>query len=273
MKLSGTKESIHTPLTNQPAIIDQYLTVGLEAVQEAEKVILQYFNQDITVDLKSDQSPVTIADKKAEAKIKQVIAHYFPDHGFLGEEEGRSNPASQFTWVIDPIDGTKNFIRGLPFFSTLLALVKDNEVILGISNMPQFNELVYAVKGKGSFLNHQQLQVSRVDQLENSYLSIGTLKRFTEKGLDQKLLKLSSLVQHQRAWGDCWHFHLLAQGKIDAVVEAYGKFWDFAPMAVFIEEAGGKVSDIKGNKFGINSESIVATNGLIHNQIIQLLNI
>lgn len=260
------------PWTKNPAIKNEFLSAGLDAVQAGQQVILKYFNTDLKIEHKADESLVTRADKEAEEKIKQVINHHFPDHGFLGEESGSSAKASKYTWVIDPIDGTKNYVRGLPFFSTLLALVKDGEVVMGISNMPQFNELVYAVKNEGSYLNHQKIQVSTVDDISSSYLSIGTFAKFREKGFDQNVIKLASTVRHQRAWGDCWHFHLLALGKIDIVIEAHGDFWDFAPMKVFIQEAGGKVTDIYGQPFDMNSKSIIASNGLLHDQVVRIIN-
>jgi len=249
-------------------ISDQYLKVGIEAVQAASTIIQKYYQQNVEFDLKADNSPVTIADKKAEEKIKEVISSYFPDHGFVGEESGNNNHFLEYTWIIDPIDGTKNFLRHLPFFSTLLALVKNGQVIMGISYMPQFSELIYAVKGKGAYLNQQKLTVSKENNLSQAYLSFGSLSKFAEKKLLTNLVKLTQTVRQQRAWGDCWHFHLLAQGKIDAVIEAKGEFWDFAPIKIIIEEAGGQVSDIKAQDFTINSQSIIATNGLIHQQVV-----
>ena len=124
-----------------------FFDVGLEAVKAAEEILLKYFNTTIAFERKRDNSPVTIADREAEAAIKEVIRAHFPSHGFYGEEEGAQNEAAEYTWVIDPIDGTKSYMRGLPYFATELALVKQGEIIVGISNAPVLKKLLYAAKG------------------------------------------------------------------------------------------------------------------------------
>jgi len=257
------------PWTNKPAIDDQFLEVGLEAVKQAEELILRYFHSQLKVKLKTDNSPVTQADKEAENLIKKVISNKFPDHGFLGEEEGKTKITSKYFWVIDPIDGTKNFIRGLPHFATLLALIENQQVTLGISNAPAFKELIYAVAGKGCFFNGQKINVSKVNKLSEAYLSIGGIYRFDTQGLTENIMKLSHIPRQVRAWGDAWHFHLLAQGKIDIVIEPFGNFWDFAPYITIVEEAGGKVTDLTGQTLTPESNSIIATNGLFHDEVVE----
>lgn len=134
-----------------------FLEVGLEAVTSAQEVLLKYFDTDLGFERKLDNSPVTIADREAEAVIKSIIHQRFPDHGFYGEEEGEQNETAEYTWVIDPIDGTKSYMRGLPYFATELALVKQSEIILGISNAPVLKKLLYAEKGQGTLLNGKNI--------------------------------------------------------------------------------------------------------------------
>lgn len=158
-----------------------FLEVALEAAQAAEKILLKYINTTITVELKSDQSPVTVADKEAEAVIISTIQNAFPDHGFLGEETGLTRERAEYVWVIDPIDGTKNYIRGVPIFGSLIALMKNGEVILGVSNVPLMKELFYAEKGKGAYKNGIPVTVSTRPTLKESYVSHGGINYFIKK--------------------------------------------------------------------------------------------
>ena len=143
---------------------EQFLAVALEAVDGAEEVIDKYYLDDIRATLKADQSPVTIADKEAERVIRQVISESFPEHGVLGEEDGQTASSSEYLWVIDPIDGTKNYMRKVPLFATQLALMKNGEVVVGVSNAPALGELMYARKGGGTYLNGEKAQVSGIDR-------------------------------------------------------------------------------------------------------------
>lgn len=154
----------------------EYLSVGLKAVKAAEAVILKYLDQNVREQLKEDQSPVTIADQEAEEIIKSCILSVFPDHTFFGEEGDKVSLTNHqgFTWIIDPIDGTKSYLRKNPLFATQLALLKDGEFILGISNAPLLKELVYAEKGLGCFFNEKPVKVSPVAALQDAYVSFGS---------------------------------------------------------------------------------------------------
>src|SRR5688572_24501405 len=159
----------------------ELLAVALQAVKEAEKVILKYLDQDIRSELKEDSSPVTVADREAEEIIKKVILSKFPDHTFYGEEGEKVdlNNHQGYTWIIDPIDGTKSYLRRSPLFATQLALLHDGEFVIGVSNAPLLGELVYAEKGQGCFLNDVRISVSVANAVQDSYLSFGSLKYFT----------------------------------------------------------------------------------------------
>ena len=249
--------------------MNKYLSTAIKASRKAEKIILNYFDRKYDVQNKKDGSPVTIADQKAEEMIIETISKVFPDHGFIGEETGEKK--SEFQWIIDPIDGTKNFIRNLPYFGIEIALMKENEFILGVSNAPMLNEFMYAYKGEGAFLNDKPVQVSSKNSIQNSYISYGNIKYFIQKEYIKPLLSLSEDAHHHRGFGDFWSYHLLAQGKIDIMIEAGTKIWDVAACKVIIEEAGGKMTDINGNNLTKNSESTLASNGILHNDILEYL--
>lgn len=241
-----------------------YLEVALKAVKEAEYIINKYYSNDIKVTLKPDQSPVTIADQESESIIRKIIKENYPEHNIWGEEEGEFDNNSPFTWVIDPIDGTKNFMRKVPLFATQLALIKDGKVILGVSNAPVLGELMYAEKGKGAYLNDKKISVSNISRLDKSYMSHGGIKYFDKEGLMDNLLNLGRETLAQRGFGDFWNFHLLAQGKVDIVLEAKTKIWDIAALSLIVEEAGGKVTDLSGQSINMDTTSIIATNGSLH---------
>ncbi|MEX2007608.1 MAG: inositol monophosphatase family protein [Candidatus Levyibacteriota bacterium] len=245
-----------------------YLTIALEAVKEAEKVIRKYYSKDTRATLKGDDSPVTIADQEAEEIIKKIIAEKFPDHAFLGEETGISDKNTEYLWIIDPIDGTKHYTRQIPLFATQLALMKGDEVILGVSNAPVMDELIYAEKDRGTFLNGNSVLVSKISEISSSYMSFGGIGYFNKHNLIDSLIKIESDTQGHRGIGDFWSYHLLSSGKIDIMIEAETKVWDIAAVSIIVEEAGGKVTDLKGNSVSRTTNSIVATNGLVHDQVL-----
>jgi histidinol-phosphatase len=248
----------------------QYLNVALGAVKKAETVIKRYLDEGVIAELKPDQSPVTIADKQAEEIIKQEILASFPDHTFFGEEGEKTDLSnhSGFTWIIDPIDGTKSYLRKNPLFATLVALMHDGEFILGISNAPLMGELIYAEKGQGCFFNGQQVRVSTVGQVADAYLSHGALKYFENTHKTAPLLQLSKDARWARGIGDFWSYHLLAQGKLDIMIEAETKLWDIAAMTVIVQEAGGKMTKLDGNPIDHNTTNVLATNGLVHADLV-----
>lgn len=246
-----------------------FLDVALLAVKEAEKIVMGYYRGDLQVETKADASPVTLADKEAEAKIREVILGAFPDHVVYGEEGAkRVGTDDQYTWVVDPIDGTKSFIRQHGLFGTLLALFHQGEIILGVSNMPAIGELMYAEKGSGAFLNGRQVRVSDVADLSQAYMSYGSVKYFTQIGRQQDLVDLAEQVKWARGIGDCWSYHLLAQGKIDVVAEGMTKIWDVAALKVIVEEAGGKMTRLDGGEVDFSLPNDVASNGYLHERVV-----
>lgn len=241
-----------------------FLKTALDAIKASDEIIMSYYHGDIEVETKADMSPVTIADKESEAAIKRILSDAFPEHGFIGEEFGTDAEEHEYQWVIDPIDGTKNFIRHIPLFGTQLALVKDGEVILGVSSMPALNELLYAEKGNGAFLNDKQIHVSDVSTLKDSMICFGGIAHFRKIEQMTSLTDLLLSTSRQRGIGDCYMYHLLASGRTDIVVEASINFWDIAAAVCILREAGGDVTDMYGKPATIGSRTVLATNGALH---------
>ena len=247
----------------------QFLRVALEAAKNAEEIITAYYTGDaMKVELKEDETPVTLADRGAEKVIRETIKQAFPDHGFLGEEYGIEEGDSPYVWIIDPIDATKNYIRKIPIFGTQLALMKGEELILGVSNAPLLNELLYAEAGNGAFLNGEPIEVSGVSHTKAAMVCHGGLKWFVEKGTFPGIFNLINDAARSRGFGDFYMYHLVAPGKVDAVVEAAISIWDIAAATVIVREAGGTVTDIQGQPITRETESLVATNGVLHNTIL-----
>lgn len=247
-----------------------YLTVAINAAKKAEDIITEYYHEStLKVELKSDETPVTRADTEAEKAIRETIKSTFPDHGFLGEEFGTEIGTSPYTWIIDPIDATKNFIRKIPIFGTQIALMKEDELILGVSNAPLLNELLYAEKGNGAFLNDEPIKVSNVSEPSDAMICHGGLKWFVEKNTFDGIYNLINDTARSRGFGDFYMYHLVASGRADVVVEAAISVWDIAAITVIVREAGGMVTDIQGQDITKDTASLVATNGVLHATVLR----
>lgn len=248
----------------------EHLTIAIKAVKAAETTILHYLDEGVIAELKPDQSPVTIADKEAEDIIKQTILAHFPDHTFFGEEGDKVDLSNHkgYTWIIDPIDGTKSYLRKNPLFATQLALMHNGELIIGVSNAPLLHELVYAEKGKGCFLNEKPVHVSDIDTVADAYMSFGSLKYFEQTNKMNALTNLAENVRWARGIGDFWSYHLLIQGKLDIMIEPVTKLWDIAAMTVIVSEAGGILSQLDGSAVTYDTTTALATDGSIHEEIV-----
>ncbi len=246
----------------------QFLSVAHEAAQNAQEIITFYYKQrTINVELKDDETPVTKADTEAERIIRETIKHAFPEHGFLGEEYGTEVRTSPYLWIIDPIDGTKNYIRKIPLFATQIALMKDDTLILGVSNAPLLEELLYAETGGGAFLNGEPINVSNVKELADAMICHGGLNWFTPKRILPSMCNLINDSARSRGFGDFYMYHLLASARADIVIEAAISIWDIAALSVIVQEAGGKVSDIHGATITKDTKSMIATNGHLHHGV------
>jgi len=250
---------------------EKYLEIGLKASKLAEDIIVKAYTKGlINFESKSDKTPVTEIDKQCEAIIKSAILESFPDHAFLGEETGKSNNSSEFVWIIDPIDGTKNFIRGIPLFGSLIALRHNTKLVVGISNAPMMGECLYAYDSHGAYKNGNRIHTSKCKTLDQSYISHGGIKSFINKNIINNLGELSGSVWGGRNFGDAWAYHLVAEGKIEANLEASLKIWDIAAASVIIKEAGGEVSDLNGHEINLDTTSFLSSNGYVHRQILDI---
>ena len=247
----------------------QFFKTAMAAVDRAERICLKYYSRRPKVEIKSDRTPVTIADRDSESAMIDIIQRQFPDHGFLGEETGDRKGSHEFVWIIDPIDGTKNFIAQIPLWGNLLALMHNDEIILGVSNVPLMSERIWAEQGKGAYLNGKMIRVSSTRRLNAASVSYAKSIHLPHDSHDRGIFKLLDQSQRQRAFGDLWPYHLLACGKIDVVVEIGIKAYDIAPFVCIIPEAGGKTSDIKGHAFEVAISDFIATNGSLHRSVVK----
>lgn len=243
------------------------LETALAAARAAADVIRHYYDrygEDIEVRSKSDRSPVTDADVEAEHTIRRVIAERYPDHGFYGEETGRADRDSPFLWLVDPIDGTKSFVRRYPFFSTQIALMEDGELVLGVSSAPAFGELAWAEKGGGAWLDGEPIRVSGIAVLEDAAVSGGNLRSLASSGRWPAWGEVVARADRIRGYGDFYHYHLLASGRIDAVVESDVNILDIAALALIVREAGGIFTDLAGEPPGLATTTVLAANPSLH---------
>ncbi len=247
-----------------------FLNFALDAAWQAGRVTLGYFQTSLAVQRKADNTPLTLADQQAEQKLRQLIEQYWPDHNIIGEEYGRTQHNSPYTWVCDPIDGTKSFMCGVPLYANLVALLKNNEPILGVINLPALNEMVYAVRGGGCFWNGRPAHVSTTQKLEDAVVLCSDLDTFGRYGRAPKWQKLIDASYVQRTWGDAYGYALVATGRADVMVDPIMALWDIAPLQVILEEAGGTLTDWQGEAT-IHNEEAIATNGQLLAEVLQVI--
>ena len=251
--------------------MDPHLEVAVAAARAAGEVALRYFRSELAVETKPDRSPVTIADRECEQRIVDVLRQAFPDYGVYGEEFGEEKGLGRKRWIVDPIDGTKSFVRGIPFFATLIALEEDGEVTLGVVHAPATGELLYATRGGGAFdETGRKLAVSGVDRLSAAMVSFGGLKIFRREGRWSALERLVEATARQRGYGDYLGSTSVIRGWSEAMLEMDVKPWDLAPLKILVEEAGGRLTDFSG-RATIYGGSAVVTNGRIHDQVMDIL--
>lgn len=244
--------------------MSEYLATAIEAAQAAAEIITRMYRRNVAVRIKEDKSPVTDADVAAEQAIRAIIERRFPKHGFYGEETGRSHADAEYLWLVDPIDGTKAFVREYPMFSTQIALMHRGELIVGVSNAPTYGEVVHAERGAGAWLGDRRLAVSGITRIEEASLSTGNLKSLARSTRWGNLGRMVAQLDRIRGYGDFLHYHLLAAGSIEAVIESDVNILDIAALAVIVEEAGGRFTDLDGKPVTLDVNSVLATNGVLH---------
>jgi histidinol-phosphatase len=224
----------------------------------------------VAVETKADQTPVTVADREAEAAIKRVLKARFPDHAYFGEEEGREGEGD-LLWLIDPIDGTRSFVRGYPMFSTQVALMHRGELVLGVSGAAHFGETAWAVRGGGAFLNGAPIRVAATTAFDaGTAISFGNVRTLARGAGWSALGALVQRCGRTRGYGDFLHYHLLAAGKIDAVIESDVNILDIAALAVIVREAGGVFTDLAGRELTLDATSVLAGTPALHAQALTL---
>ena len=237
---------------------------------ESGKIIREYFRTNVNVETKDDDSPVTVADKKSEEVMRNLIKKEFPEHGILGEEFGKKNPEAEYQWILDPIDGTKSFISGAVTFGTLIALTKNGQPILGVINQPVLNEFLIGDNDSAE-LNKQTVKVRECSNLSNATLL--TTDHFNiEKFQNLKNFeKLAKEVKLYRQWGDCYGYYLVATGFADIMIDPIMSVWDTMALIPIINGAGGVITDYQGND-PVRGDSTVAASKRLHKKVIEELN-
>ena len=243
---------------------------AVELAERAGENILKYYRNSIQVDTKPDDSPVTIADRTTEELIRNEIEKRFPDDGILGEEFGEKPGRSPFRWILDPIDGTKTFIRGVPFYGTLIAVEREGKSVIGVIRFPAMKETLAAMTGFGCFVNGDRCRVSGTATVASAAVMTTAFNDFLAARGEKPLLRLLRETALQRTWADCYGYLLVAAGRVDAAFDTNAKIWDVAPLIPIIQEAGGRITSLDGEST-LAITSMLATNGLIHDALMQLL--
>lgn len=253
--------------TLDAAFLDHALAVAQQAARAAGDRIAHHFERGVAVEIKPDATPVTIADREAEDIIRSTLLSAFPDHAILGEERGREG-TSEFLWLVDPLDGTKSFVRGTPFFSTQIALMHRDELVLGVSHAPEYGETMWARRDGGAFLDGERVRIADTRAIGDAVLSLGNIKSLSRDGNRWDALGgLIRDVNRVRGYGDFCHYHLLARGALDIVIESDVNILDIAALAVVVREAGGVFTDLGGAGLSLDTRSVLAAVPLLHGEL------
>jgi len=247
------------------------LAAAREAAQAAGAVILHYWRQGVAVELKSDDTPVTVADREAELAIRAILQKALPQASIYGEEFGRDEQEGDLMWLVDPLDGTKSFVRRTPFFSTQIALMHRGELVLGVSSAPVYGETMWASAGGGTWFDGERVRVADTEDMAKASISTGNVKTLTK---DARWNALGAMIRDSnriRGYGDFCHYHLLARGGLDLVIESDVNILDVAALAVIVREAGGVFTDIHGNAPTLDTGSVLAGTPAIHAQALARL--
>ncbi len=254
---------------------NRYLEVAIRAAKEAGEIQMKYFGRPQSVTYKGEFDPVTEVDRLCDRAIQETIRNNFPDHDILTEESPFQKKGSLWRWIVDPIDGTTNFARGFPFFSVSIGLECDGEIALGVVYYPILKELFVAEKGKGAFLNGKRIAVSQTDQLKRSFLATG-FPYDVQENPDVYLHYFRQFIRQslaiRRPGSAAIDLCYVAAGRFDGFWELKLKPWDMAAATLMITEAGGRVTDAEARPFDLYSGGLlVASNGLIHEQMLQAI--
>jgi histidinol-phosphatase len=249
--------------------LDDLLTFAMELADSADAIAMRHFRRDLQIDRKPDRSFVTEADTAIEHQLRSAIERRYPDHGILGEEMGST--AGQGTrWIIDPIDATHSFMRGLPMFATLLGLERDGELQVGVISAPAMRERWHAVRGGGAWSGTRRLRVSSIARLDEAQIFYASRTAFAAVGKADGFDAVVNGAWRDRGFGDFWGYALVAEGNGEAMIEPELYPWDLAAPLILVEEAGGRLTDFSGART-YSGGSAVASNGLLHETILERL--
>lgn len=254
-------------MTHNPSP-ETLLAFALDAAWEAGRVTLGHFQTRLTAERKADNTPVTVADRQAESRLRDLIEQYWPDHGIIGEEFGEKPARSAYTWVLDPIDGTMSFVAGVPLYGTLLALLDGEQALLGVAHFPALDEMLYARRGGGCWWNGRRARVSSVANLTDAIALVSGLNYFGNKR--DAWNRIVDATYFQRTWGDAYGYFLVATGRAELMLDPAMHLWDCAPLQVILEEAGGTFTDWHGRP-GIHHGESIATNGVLLDPLLELI--
>lgn len=246
------------------------LAFAQELAWQAGRSTLAYFNTGVVPDLKADQTPVTIADREAEQRMRTMIEQRFPQHAILGEEYGETNAGASHRWILDPIDGTKSFVQGVPFYGVLVGLERDGEPVLGVCYLPALDEMIAAATQQGCTLNGRQVHVSDVSQLSDAVLVCSDAESFRTYKRDATFDYVRSKAKFTRTWGDCYGHILVATGRAEIMLDPVLSVWDCAALLPIMEESGGSFTSWHGEAT-IWGESGISTNAALHNEVMRIV--
>lgn len=257
----------------QDEALAELLAVAREVAWAGGRRTLAYYNNSVSVEEKSDGSPVTVADREAEQVMRRLIGQRYPDHGVLGEEFGETKGSADVRWILDPIDGTKTFVRGVPLYGTLVGVEVAGEPTVGVVYMPALDEMVSAARGMGCSWNGRAARVSQRTGLDAALVAVTDEKMARQRnrgrgeGAYQRLVDATKL---QRTWADCYAYVLVATGRAEVALDPAMNAWDCAALMPIIEEAGGRFTAWSGERT-IYGGDAVATNGALHEEVLGLL--
>lgn len=254
-----------------PSELRELLDFANQIAVHAGKITLRHFQRDVQIDYKADESPVTVADRAAEAYLREAIRGRYPGHAVLGEEEGLSGPPdATYRWVLDPIDGTRSFIRGVPLYGVMVGVLREGEPVAGVVHIPALGETVAAARGLGCTWNKRSCRVSTVSTLRES-LVVGTVAHgYEDYGKGEAFQRILAAAGLFRTWGDCYGYVLVATGRAEAALDPVMNVWDAAALLPILTEAGGTYTDWRGTPTIEHGEGI-GTNGAVLDELLQLI--
>ncbi|MGH7471298.1 MAG: histidinol-phosphatase [Longimicrobiales bacterium] len=246
------------------------LEFAVEVAWRAGRLTLSHFQTGVAAEAKPDASPVTVADRAAEQLARELIERRFASDGIIGEEFGEVRPGAERRWILDPIDGTSAFLRGVPFYGVLIALEDDNDVVLGVAHFPALEETVYAALGEGCWWNGRRAAVSETAQLEQALVLTSSYENIARQNVDAGWDRVRSRAGMARTWGDCYGHALVATGRAEGMFDPIMAIWDAAALRPIIEEAGGEFTDWQGQNTH-RGGSVVSTNRALAREVRMLL--